>query len=269
MQARRYRPDAGQCAGSVRATAHRSGGDVVVRRTMIERNRMHGALAVASRLRLLDALRASERALDARELATACALHLNTVRFHLQILGESGLVRSEPDSSGSRGRPRLLYSATSIGGARPGEPAGYQLLAAALAAHWADTPAERFQRAERAGRAVAAELAFAPRSATSATRAITTDDAVTRVAGLFAELGFEPEVADGGNDLELRLHACPFRAVATDHPEVVCSLHLGLLRGALDELGAPATTTSLTPFVTPHLCVAHITPTDEKAGVGS
>jgi hypothetical protein len=36
-------------------------------------------------------------------------------------------------------------------------------------------------------------------------------------------------------------------------------MHLGLLRGALDEMGAPAPT-SLTPFVQPHLCVARITP---------
>lgn len=161
----------------------------------------------------------SERALDARQLELVSALHLDTVRFHLQILGEAGLVHCEPQSSGSPGRPRLQYTPTTIGGAPP----GYQLLAAALAAHWADSPDERCQRAERAGRAVAAEQAFAPRRATSATRAITTDHVVARIGGLFAELGFEPEVAREGNDLQLRLHACPFRAVATDEPAGVGS----------------------------------------------
>lgn len=230
---------------------------------MVERSRMHGALAVASRLRLLDALRDGDRALDARELARICGLHLNTVRFHLQILSEAGLVRSEPDSSGSRGRPRLLYTATSAGSAAPGstapgsgQPAGYQLLATVLATHWADTPGERAQRAERAGRATAQRQGFAARSSTR----VTTEDAVAQVGALFAELGFEPELAHEGDDLQLRLHACPFRAVALEHPEVVCSMHLGLLRGALDELGAPATTSSLAPFVQPHLCVARITP---------
>lgn len=225
---------------------------------MVERNRMHGALAAASRLRLLDALRASDRALDARELATICGLHLNTVRFHLQILSEAGLVSSEPDSSGSRGRPRLLYTPTSLGSTVPGsgEPAGYQLLATVLAAHWADTPGERAQRAERAGRASARRQGFAARSSTH----VTTEDAVAQVGALFAELGFEPELAREGDDLQLRLHACPFRAVALEHPEVVCSMHLGLLRGALEAMGAPATTSSLTPFVQPHMCVARITP---------
>jgi predicted ArsR family transcriptional regulator len=227
---------------------------------MVERNRMHGALAAASRLRLLDALRASDRALDARALAAICGLHLNTVRFHLQILSEAGLVRSEPDSSGSHGRPRLRHTPTSVGSTAPGgsgEPAGYQLLAAVLAAHWADTPGERAQRAERAGRATAQRQGFAGRSSTR----VTTEDAVAQIGALFAELGFEPELAREGDDLQLRLHACPFRAVALEHPEVVCSMHLGLLRGALDEKGAPATTSSLTPFVQPHLCVARITPT--------
>lgn len=225
---------------------------------MVERNRLHGALAAASRLRLLDALRAGDRALDARELATTCALHLNTVRFHLQILSEAGLVSSEPDSSGSRGRPRLLYTPTSAGSTAlgSGEPAGYQLLATVLAAHWADTPAERAQRAERAGRAMAQRQGLAARSATR----VTTEDAVTQVGALFAELGFEPEPAREGDELQLRLHACPFRVVALEHPEVVCSMHLGLLRGALEEMGAPPTTSSLTPFVQPHLCVARITP---------
>ncbi len=238
----------------------------VAPRPLTERNRTHGALAVASRLRLLDALRASEDALDARTLGTICGLHLNTVRFHMQILAEAGLVRSEPDSSGSRGRPRLLYTPTTVGGTASGTPAGYQLLATVLAAHWADAPAERAQRAERAGRAMATEQGF---TTGPSSRPITTEDAVARVGGLFAELGFEPEVAGEGDDLQLRLHDCPFRAVATEHPEVVCSMHLGLLRGALDELGAPANTSSLAPFVTPHLCVARITPTHEPTGVAS
>lgn len=52
------------------------------------------------------------------------------------------------------------------------------------------------------------------------------------MTGLFAEPGFEPELARKGEQLQIRLHACPFRVVAAEHSEVVCSLHLGLLRGA-------------------------------------
>ncbi|HZJ06739.1 MAG TPA: ArsR family transcriptional regulator, partial [Nocardioidaceae bacterium] len=54
------------------------------------------------------------------------------------------------------------------------------------------------------------------------------------------------------------LRHCPFREVAQKHTDIVCAIHLGLMQGALDELGAPMTTTSLDPFVTPHMCVARL-----------
>ncbi|MFY9806761.1 MAG: helix-turn-helix domain-containing protein [Pseudonocardiaceae bacterium] len=220
------------------------------------RHRTHGALAVASRVRLLDALRASERPLDARELAAVCGLHVSTVRFHLDVLSEAGLVRSHSEPPRTRGRPRLLYAPASVGDTRAPKPTGYQSLATILAAHWAETPAERVRRAEGAGWAVAREQGFTPRPSPS----LTAEESVAQVSGLFAELGFEPELAREGQDLQIRLHACPFRAVAQEHPDVVCSMHLGLLRGALAELEAPVATSSLRPFVEPHLCVAQITP---------
>jgi predicted ArsR family transcriptional regulator len=227
----------------------------------VGRHRTHGALAVASRIRLLDALRASECPLDVRELAAVCGLHVSTVRFHLEILSEAGLVRSHSESPRTRGRPRLLYAAASVGDPGAAKQTGYQMLATVLAANWAETPAERARRAERAGWTVAKEQGLRPRPSPG----LTPEESVAEVSGLFAELGFEPELAREGRDLQIRLHACPFRAVAQEHPEVVCSMHLGLLRGALAELAAPATVSSLRPFVEPHLCVAHISPAIESA----
>jgi len=52
-----------------------------------------------------------------------------------------------------------------------------------------------------------------------------------------------------------------FRAAARTNPEVVCSVHLGLLRGTLSRLGAPPTAAGLVPFVQPELCLAQLTPT--------
>ncbi len=57
---------------------------------------------------------------------------------------------------------------------------------------------------------------------------------------------------------QISLHACPFRAVAREHPDVVCAIHLGLLRGSLERLGARVSS-RLRPFVEPDLCVAEIT----------
>jgi hypothetical protein len=41
---------------------------------------------------------------------------------------------------------------------------------------------------------------------------------------------------------------------------VVCGIHLGLIRGALEQLGAPEDAVRLVPFVTPTLCVVEIGP---------
>ena len=44
---------------------------------------------------------------------------------------------------------------------------------------------------------------------------------------------------------------------------MICGVHLGLMRGALEALGAPLEATRLEPFVAPHLCLAHLTPTTD------
>jgi hypothetical protein len=41
---------------------------------------------------------------------------------------------------------------------------------------------------------------------------------------------------------------------------VVCSVHLGLLRGTSPASAAPPTTTRLLPFVEPEFCLAQLTP---------
>jgi predicted ArsR family transcriptional regulator len=217
-----------------------------------ERSQTHGALAVASRLRLLDALRASERPLDVRELAAACGLHMTTVRFHLDVLTDAGLVTSQTGRSGTRGRPRRLYLPASR---TAGGSSGYELLSGILATHWAGDGDERAQRAEQAGWDWAGQHKPGPAAA-----AATLTEAAAHVNAVFAELGFDPDLARDGDNLQIRLHACPFRAVAATHPEVVCSVHLGLLRRTLADVEAPPTTVSLRPFVEPHLCLAQISP---------
>ncbi|MEU4234464.1 helix-turn-helix domain-containing protein [Nonomuraea sp. NPDC026600] len=221
-----------------------------------ERTQTHGALAVASRLRLLDVLRASDGPLDVRELAAACDLHVTTIRFHLDVLIDAGLVRSQAGQSGTRGRPRRLYSPASRAIAPSGHT-GYELLSALLVAQWVGDRDERAQRAEQAGWAWSGQRELLPAPATAPA---TLGEAAVHVNAVFAELGFDPELGHDGDSMQIRLHACPFRAIAATHPEVVCSIHLGMLRRALADVEAPPTTVSLQPFVQPHLCLAQITP---------
>lgn len=70
---------------------------------------------------------------------------------------------------------------------------------------------------------------------------------------MLGDIGFAPELsADGAS---LYLHRCPFREVAVNHPDVVCGAHLGMIQGALAQLGGEVSATRLIPFVTPGLCV--------------
>ncbi|WP_052710839.1 ArsR family transcriptional regulator [Pseudofrankia sp. DC12] len=230
-----------------------------------DRSRRHGALAVASRLDLLRLLRAAPGPLDARELALESGLAVSTVRFHLDRLAAAGLVVSGPRARSTPGRPRVTYAPTSPGDER----GGYEHLAAMLAANLADSAGEKAARAERAGRAWADEC-YSARSpdghlivgnargpAGHQTRAL--GDVMREVMALFTEVGFDPELAGEPGAKRVLLHACPFLGVAKAHPEVVCTLHLGLLRGALEHLAAPPLDTRLVPFAEPGLCVAHLT----------
>lgn len=71
---------------------------------------------------------------------------------------------------------------------------------------------------------------------------------------LLDEQGFAPE-ADGRR---VRMCRCPFKDLAESHGEVICSLHLGMLRGALEELGAPVRVEALRPFAEPGVCVVEL-----------
>jgi len=210
---------------------------------------VHGALASSTRRRLLELLRADDIPRDAHDLARAIGLHLTTVRFHLEVLREAGLVVRRSHPQVGVGRPRTAYAPVSRGAAD-----SYQGLAGLLAAHLSDTTEGRAARAEQAGLAWAEYLVSA---VTGAGRSV--DEAARQVSGLFAEIGFDPELTAIGADWQIALHACPFRAVARAYPEVVCSVHLGLLRGSLSRLGV-STASRLMPFVEPELCVAQLAP---------
>jgi predicted ArsR family transcriptional regulator len=208
------------------------------------------ALASPQRRRLLELLRAREVPRDAVELAAAIGLHVTTVRFHLDLLRRAGLVDSRSQPRATPGRPRTVYSAVS----HP-DSGGYPALTRLLAAHLADTPEARAARAEQAGVAWAGELIAEADPASGADP----EQAARAVTGMFAELGFDPEMSGDQVHHQIRLRACPFRAAARANPEVVCSIHIGLLRGTLTRLGAPPTTARLLPFVEPELCLAQLT----------
>jgi predicted ArsR family transcriptional regulator len=71
--------------------------------------RLHRALGDASRARILAVLHEAGAPLDARELAERVGLHSNTVRSHLGVLAEVGLVSAKAEERARPGRPRVVY----------------------------------------------------------------------------------------------------------------------------------------------------------------
>lgn len=209
----------------------------------------HVALSVPSRRRILRVLSEAGRPLDAGEVAAAAGLHVTTVRGHLDVLQEAGLVRWAVEPVSGPGRPPRLFA---VAGEDDTEE-GHRTLAALLAGVVAEDPVEGPERAERAGRR------WAERELPPSER-LTAEEATRGVTVLFDRLGFAPRLAARDGDWHVDLYACPFRAVAREHPEVVCRMHLGLLRGALERLGArdAAQAAGLRPFVGPELCVADV-----------
>ncbi|MEV5412241.1 helix-turn-helix domain-containing protein [Thermopolyspora sp. NPDC052614] len=98
--------------------------------------------------------------------------------------------------------------------------------------------------------------------ASGALRGVDAAIATERIVALLTDAGFEPRLAPDGSHIDL--HRCPFRELAEANPEVVCGVHLGLMQGALADLGAPITAASLRRFVRPGVCVVTFEPQDEE-----
>lgn len=207
-----------------------------------------------SRARVLEALQTAGTPLGVTELAAKVGLHPNTARFHLDHLVEQGLAQRNTEERETPGRPRALYTAS-----RGGAPAGrrsYRLLAQILTSYLANVSRQPELAARRAGEEWGRYLAERP----APFRRVDATAATNQLVQTLDDIGFAPEATTANRRRQILLHHCPFREAAEQHREVVCSVHLGLMRGLLDELDAPLETESLEPFVEPDLCVARLAP---------
>ena len=220
----------------------------------------HQVLASASRMGVLELLRSHAQPLGVGEVAQHVGLHQNTVRFHLDLLVESGYAIRRSEAPHGPGRPRVVYEATA---ATDGER-NYRLLAEVLAQHIVTTSARPAEAAVNAGRTWAG-MTQAQRHAAGATgpAPISAEAAITAVVRMLGDIGFAPEVSSDATAINLR--RCPFRELAENNPEVVCGAHLGMIQGALAEMGAPVTATRLLPMVQPDLCIATLSRSDNAA----
>ncbi|TFD33459.1 ArsR family transcriptional regulator [Cryobacterium cryoconiti] len=231
-----------------------------------------------SRVAILELLRSSDEPLDVPALAARVGLHPSTVRSHLDRLVAVGLAVESVEARSRPGRPRLLYSAAAPVGEVPDD--SYRLLAGVLAGSLAASGNSGVTAATAAGRNWGSELVqrgdarpaadSAAGSAADSGPAAPVDGgtATLRVVEILDEIGFAPKLQvpgpghTAGTDpapTVIELHRCPFLDVATENSDVVCSVHRGLMEGALERLHAPAVSVRLEPFARPGVCLAHLT----------
>lgn len=218
-------------------------------------DRRPGHTSLSSRrAALLDLLAGQPEPITLAALSALTGSHPNTLREHLDALVAGGLaVRSRAPAVG-RGRPAWRYHATS--GERHARPNEYAGLASALAAQIERSSRDPHNDALRAGEAWGRELASGGSGAgkPEAGRACAGRSAAARagVVALLDDLRFGPE-PDARAEI-VKLRRCPLLEAAHRHPGVVCAVHLGIVRGALEVYGGDPTSTDLLPFAEPGAC---------------
>jgi predicted ArsR family transcriptional regulator len=201
---------------------------------------------------VLSLLRDVGEPITATDAARRLGLHANTVRFHLETLEESGLVTRQPEERSGPGRPRLLYSATPAGSAAEGR--SYRFLAEVLTGFLAEKVARPAKAAEEAGQAWGRFLTEPP----APYEKVAEPAALSALVDNLDQIGFVTRPVDDEDGLRLEVSHCPFLEVAEKHSDVVCSVHLGLMKGMLSELRAPVSAKRLEPMVEPSRCIARL-----------
>lgn len=196
---------------------------------------------------VLERLQRSARPVTIAELAGELGVHPNTAREHLEALVSRGLATRDRAAAKGRGRPAWRYAAADDHPEPDPRVRDYAGLAAALAGHLARTSPNPTGEGLAAGWAWGRSLASGRPPGASPRH---------EVVGLLDDLGFAPEADDEATTVALR--RCPLLDAAREHPQVVCQVHLGIVRGALEHHGGDPEPTELLPFAEPGACRLHL-----------
>jgi predicted ArsR family transcriptional regulator len=199
---------------------------------------------------VLRVLRTANAPMSIVAIADNLDVHPNTVRFHLDALLSAGRVEQVASDRKGPGRPALLFKVTRR--MAPGGARGYQVLAEVLVTGLAGER-NADAKALAAGRAWGGQLKPSPPTTAGP---LGVHESIEHLVGLLDDLGFAPERR---GDEEIGLRHCPFLELAESQKAVVCPIHLGLMRGALESWEASVTVDRLDAFVEPDLCLAQLT----------
>lgn len=193
--------------------------------------RVARALAAPTRVEILDRLR-SGGPCDVREAAAAAAVHPNVARGHLDVLVGAGLANVTWRRSAAGGRPAKVYEASPVH--VPDGPLLVSDMLATMIEAAAPSPIIARRIAVQAGERLAQRVA-----GESPPRLF--PEQIEVLTRTLSALSGGIRVTRRGEDwVEIEDLDCPFKSIASSHPELACSLDKALKEGIMRGLGAEA-----------------------------
>ncbi len=170
----------------------------------------------------------STQPLATADIAESLGLHVNTVRPHLERMRDVGLLEVQSDNRGAVGRPQHRYLA--------------RRRCALARARAADVPhpgpdAAAGRRPGRHGRRRTRPTPAASRVERTACRSSGARVSKRSSASSTASASI-PRSPATTKPRPIAFAHCPFRELAEANPDLVCSLHRGLVEGFVDVVGA-------------------------------
>jgi predicted ArsR family transcriptional regulator len=198
------------------------------------------SLGDATRRGIYITVRESPEAVTANQIAALFDIHPNVARHHLDRLVDDGYLsvakrRPEGRTGPGAGRPANHYTATSKEVSVQFPARRYDLLSELLVRVIEEiAPDNAGAIAERVGREYGRELAGEIGMPTDAGFEV----AAQAVARAMMGVGFDTEAHV--DERLLVTSFCPFGTTATNHPEIVCKLDQGIVRGLMESANASA-----------------------------
>lgn len=217
------------------------------------------SLGDATRRGIYVMVRESPEPMTATQIAEHFGIHPNVARHHLDRLAGDGYLqitrrRRSGRSGPGAGRPAKCYEATSKEIAVQFPPRRHELLSELLVRIVErlapeDGPRIAEEIGREYGRTLAAEIGIPEEEGF--------EDAVQAVARAMTGVGFE--MSADLDQRQLLTRYCPFGSTAANHPEVVCKLDQGIVKGLMDAVHQPDDRLVVTPHVDPDdACVTDV-----------
>ncbi|MCA1834072.1 MAG: helix-turn-helix transcriptional regulator [Actinomycetota bacterium] len=189
------------------------------------------ALAAPTRSAILDLLR-ERGAMAAKEVAETVGVHPNVARGHLDLLVQAGLASFGWQRHAAGGRPSKLYEAA------PGRSGEGGSLVADLLATLIEEQTPNFTLARPLAMKTGSRLGRRFRQKEGP---LNFEEQVHALLRALGAVSGAIRVLDRGDDwVEVEDRDCPFRSIATAHPDLACSLDKALKEGVMEALGADA-----------------------------